>query len=1010
MKKALLLLLAIALIVIQKSHAQSPVAYYPFTGNANDAVGTNHGTVNGATLTADRFGNANSAYSFDGVDDNISINNDPVFSFSNYTISLWFKYNGPGTAGKSIWSLISKNSNGNGFDDAFHLWVNASTKTTGGRVGNGSSEFYVGNPPPIDNGQWHHSALVFDNANDLVRLYLDGVFISASPNTSNPFINGGQIKIGYWEAFDNYFNGAIDEVKIFNTALTPAQVRQEFSLADYGSQFGNSVLMNGVNDAITIPNNAAINFGTSNFSVELWYKSPANNRQEIFVSKRADGCDGTGALWGITKLSNNSISCELNVSGGGLTYYINIPNAFDNNWHHLGYVRDGTNLLVYKDGVLVGTTTTVTVRDVDNSSALGIGTGVCSPFMPGGGYPTATFDEIRLWNIARTQAQIVATMNQQISGNEAGLVGYWDMNRNGQGSGLTVDNKCVATGAALNGTTVGTGSTPIFAPAVVQQKPGSGNAISFDGVDDDIQIPHSSAIDFSLNDNFSIDFWIKMPSGNLPNTDGPDNMIIEKWNEGGPGGYPFTIRTYNQTSGDFGKIRFGRFNGSTGNSILSTITINDDKYHHLSCVKSGTNLLLYIDGVLNVSGSDITTGSTNNSYPLSIARRGGAGYNFWGIVDEFRIWNTDLNQSQIRDRMCRKITSSDALYTNLAAYYNFDEGTGYTVFDGIANANNGTLTNNPTRITSGAAIGNASAHDYVNSTKTASLAHPSGESFTVISSSGNPDGIHVYRVDEKPNTLNGAQGTGANNKYFGVFQEGGAAPQYTAVYNYAGNPAVSNESVLRLYKRNDNSSSTWSALVAIPDEAANTITVTGESTEYILGSIGNPLPLNLISFTGSKQSNDAILQWKTTNEVNVSHFELQRSEDGQNFVTAGTVLPGSFSYQYTDAGIFNSKLVVFYRLKSFDMDNRFSYSAIIKLEGKSELLFTVYPNPVMDVLTIGGLPQKGTIRLFNAAGMLLLQQSVNAQTVTMDISQYAKGMYVLQYQSVNGILSQKIIK
>lgn len=997
MKKALLLLLAIALIVIQKSHAQSPVAYYPFTGNANDAVGTNHGTVNGATLTADRFGNANSAYSFDGVDDNISINNDPVFSFSNYTISLWFKYNGPGTAGKSIWSLISKNSNGNGFDDAFHLWVNASTKTTGGRVGNGSSEFYVGNPPPIDNGQWHHSALVFDNANDLVRLYLDGVFISASPNTSNPFINGGQIKIGYWEAFDNYFNGAIDEVKIFNTALTPAQVKQEFSLADYSGQFGNTVQMDGVNDYILVNNSS---FNHQEFTIEMWVKPGTTQGQYAnIIDNNHTGFQNWVVQQDGANLNYYIFGVHRNSGGTGIYFQLQA-----NQWQHLAFVKSAALMEVYVNGVLVQSAAwTGTVNYSYQSLRMGSWGG-------GGRNWNGFMDEVRYWTTPRSQAQIIANMNQQLTGNEADLAAYWDMNRDGQGAGLTVDNKCVATGSALNGITVGTASTPVFIPAVAQQKPGSGNAISFDGVDDHIQIPHSSAIDFSLNDNFSIDFWIKMPSGNLPNTDGPDNMIIEKWNEGGPGGYPFTIRTYNQTSGDFGKIRFGRFNGSTGNSILSTITINDDKYHHLSCVKSGTNLLLYIDGVLNVSGSDITTGSTNNSYPLSIARRGGAGYNFWGIVDEFRIWNTDLNQSQIRDRMCRKITSSDALYTNLAAYYNFDEGTGYTVFDGIANANNGTLTNNPTRITSGAAIGNASEHDYVNSTKTASLAHPSGESFTVISSSGNPDGIHVYRVDEKPNTLNGAQGTGANNKYFGVFQTGGAAPQYTAVYNYAGNPAVSNESVLRLYKRNDNSSSTWSALVAIPDEAANTITVTGESTEYILGSIGNPLPLNLISFTGSKQSNDAILQWKTTNEVNVSHFELQRSEDGQNFVTAGTVLPGSFSYQYTDAGIFNSKLVVFYRLKSFDMDNRFSYSAIIKLEGKSELLFTVYPNPVMDMLTIGGLPQKGTIRLFNAAGKLLLQQSVNAQTVTMDISQYAKGMYVLQYQSVNGILSQKIIK
>jgi hypothetical protein len=50
------------------------VAYYPFNGNANDESGNgNHGTVHGATLTADRFGNANSAYKFNGTDDRIVV-------------------------------------------------------------------------------------------------------------------------------------------------------------------------------------------------------------------------------------------------------------------------------------------------------------------------------------------------------------------------------------------------------------------------------------------------------------------------------------------------------------------------------------------------------------------------------------------------------------------------------------------------------------------------------------------------------------------------------------------------------------------------------------------------------------------------------------------------------------------------------------------------------------------------------------------------------------------------
>ena len=70
---------------------QGLVAYYPFNGNANDESGNgNNGTVNGATLTEDRFGNANGAYSFDGNDWIDATDNGFPNGISGYTFSAWF--------------------------------------------------------------------------------------------------------------------------------------------------------------------------------------------------------------------------------------------------------------------------------------------------------------------------------------------------------------------------------------------------------------------------------------------------------------------------------------------------------------------------------------------------------------------------------------------------------------------------------------------------------------------------------------------------------------------------------------------------------------------------------------------------------------------------------------------------------------------------------------------------------------------------------------------------------
>ncbi|MFM7978911.1 MAG: hypothetical protein ACKPKO_06305, partial [Candidatus Fonsibacter sp.] len=66
------------------------VGWWPFNGNANDESGNNHnGTVNGATLTSDRFGNVNSAYSFDGINDYIVTSNINNGIPGDYTLSVW---------------------------------------------------------------------------------------------------------------------------------------------------------------------------------------------------------------------------------------------------------------------------------------------------------------------------------------------------------------------------------------------------------------------------------------------------------------------------------------------------------------------------------------------------------------------------------------------------------------------------------------------------------------------------------------------------------------------------------------------------------------------------------------------------------------------------------------------------------------------------------------------------------------------------------------------------------
>ena len=96
MKKTLLTL--IAFILGLTAFSQIPnyvpqnglVGWWPFNGNANDESGNgNNGTVNGATLTTDRFGNVNQAYGFDGNSQNIEVSNSSSLNPNELTISVW---------------------------------------------------------------------------------------------------------------------------------------------------------------------------------------------------------------------------------------------------------------------------------------------------------------------------------------------------------------------------------------------------------------------------------------------------------------------------------------------------------------------------------------------------------------------------------------------------------------------------------------------------------------------------------------------------------------------------------------------------------------------------------------------------------------------------------------------------------------------------------------------------------------------------------------------------------
>lgn len=215
--------------------AQTPVARYTFdNGNANDEIGANNGTVNGATLTTDRFGNADMAYSFDGIDDFITLGDVTEFQFGtdNFAISIWVQYSGAqeGTV------LAKRDAIGTNFQQYNLLIVNSvysagASQTMWGFLRNSNSQDRLINCGNLS-GTWHHVVLNHRHS-DSTSVYVNGQYAGKSSTTFTGSLNviGDPLVLGYnSDGVNTFYTGKIDDIHIYRTALTEQQIDSLYNL------------------------------------------------------------------------------------------------------------------------------------------------------------------------------------------------------------------------------------------------------------------------------------------------------------------------------------------------------------------------------------------------------------------------------------------------------------------------------------------------------------------------------------------------------------------------------------------------------------------------------------------------------------------------------------------------------------------------------------------------------------------------------------------------------------
>ncbi len=226
------------------------LGWWPFNGNANDESGNdNHGTVNGATLTSDRFNNTNQAFNFDGLNDVITTSFPGILGGNSRSVSFWAKQNQTNTSAGSqiVLGWGGKNCGPSGIATGFYCAFNVGS--SGISIDANESSTTYNTLDPVSDNNWHHYVFVKDQQNlptSQVKIYQDGILLT---EITGSYISNGTINTlaqtnltfgsrGFSCVPDRFYEGASDDIGIWNRVLTPEEITNIFTFSSSNNNPG----------------------------------------------------------------------------------------------------------------------------------------------------------------------------------------------------------------------------------------------------------------------------------------------------------------------------------------------------------------------------------------------------------------------------------------------------------------------------------------------------------------------------------------------------------------------------------------------------------------------------------------------------------------------------------------------------------------------------------------------------------------------------------------------------
>ena len=703
---------------------------YDSTDNDNDGTLTWMSTSTQGGWTEGKYG---SALSFDGTDDYVGNSSYDWSLVDEITIAAWFK------TSDTVGAIVDIFRDGYTIGAA-NLMIDSGNALWGSIYAGGCSypanRYRVDSAVTVNDNNWHYGVFTYDGAN--LKIYVDGVHRATNSNPTGDVCddyNGWSIGANRQDDPADFFSGLIDDVRIYNYARTPEEIRLDYN-AGFGAKFGYSAgtcerdpgacmdlglvgywdMEEGTG---TIVKDKSDNSNNGAITEALWGSGivPLSGGKSGGGGLEFDGSDdyvnfGNPVSLQITdeltieywvKFNSTQVSAQFANPIGkdhsgteGVTLQIDhtdVVAPYSQYWH----VGHGTGLysLNYSATTLLDDTWhhLVLTKSLTAGMAIYLDGAVVSS---NAAYTKAIVYDTSNWNFGREPTiptritkmigDEIRFYNRALSAeeiryhyNRGGPVAHWKMD---EGSGSTAYD---STENNNDGTLYGEMATSTTHGWTTGKH---GSALSFDGTDDYvIRADQGSSDPLRVSGDLTIEAWIK------PNDVVNILKIVEKYQT--EGGYSLMIHS---TS----KFRFDYSNGSQ-TSLYSALTPSVGTWYHVVGTYDGATMKLYINGLLDNSVAE--TGYANSSQVFTIGSQNDPPYgqNFNGIIDDVRIYNYARTPDEIRldynagfaarfgpTSTCDKDPGS-CMTEGLVGHWSFEEGNGTTVYDASDYSNNGTF-------------------------------------------------------------------------------------------------------------------------------------------------------------------------------------------------------------------------------------------------------------------------------------------------------------------------------